>query len=65
MFFGIRPDYSIEVRRDILEEKDGPMMKHGLQEIHDTRIHVPRSARLQPGPERLERRYDEFRGSNR
>jgi putative restriction endonuclease len=65
MFFGIRPDYSIEVRRDILEEKDGPMLKHGLQEIHDTRIHVPRSARLKPDPERLERRYDEFRGSGR
>jgi putative restriction endonuclease len=60
MFFGIRPDYSIEVRRDILAEQDGPMLKHGLQEIHDTRIHVPRSARLKPDPERLQQRYDEF-----
>ena len=60
MFFGIRPDYSIEVRHDILEEEDGPMLRHGLQEIHDTRIHVPRSARLKPDPERLEQRYGEF-----
>lgn len=59
-FFGIRPDYSIEVRRDILEERDGPMLKHGLQEIHDTRIHVPTRAHLKPDPQRLERRYDEF-----
>jgi putative restriction endonuclease len=65
MFFGIRPDYSIEVRRDILEEEDGPMLKHGLQEIHDTRIHVPRSARLRPDPARLERRYEEFETGNR
>jgi len=64
-YFGIRPDYSIEVRRDILEEEDGPMLKHGLQEIHDMRIQVPRSARLKPDPERLEQRYEAFRSSAR
>lgn len=62
MFFGIRPDYSIEVRRDILEESDGPMLKHGLQEIHNSHIHVPRSARLRPDAKRLEHRYEEFLG---
>lgn len=65
MFFGIRPDYSIEVRREILEEEDGPMLKHGLPEIHDTRIHVPRSARLKPDPQRLEQRYEEFVRGNK
>lgn len=60
MFFGIRPDYSIEVRRDILEERDGPMLKHGLQEINDLRIHVPRKKQYKPDPARLERRYEEF-----
>jgi len=59
-FFGIRPDYSIEVRRDILAERDGPMLKHGLQEIHDSKIHVPTSYKLKPDPERLARRYEEF-----
>jgi len=60
MFFGIRPDYSIEVRREILEESDGPMLKHGLQEIHNKSIHVPSSRKLKPDPERLEKRYEVF-----
>jgi putative restriction endonuclease len=64
MFFSIRPDYSIEVRRDILEESDGPMLKHGLQEIHDSKIHVPTSYKLRPDPSRLEKRYEEFVSEN-
>jgi len=60
-FFGIRPDYSIEVRGDILEESDGPMLKHGLQEIHDSLIQLPSRILDRPDPARLERRYDEFR----
>lgn len=59
--FGIRPDYSIEVREDILEESDGPMLKHGLQEIHDSLIQLPSRKPDRPDPARLERRYDEFR----
>jgi putative restriction endonuclease len=27
---GIRPDYLIEVRKDVLEEEDGPVLLHGL-----------------------------------
>jgi hypothetical protein len=30
---GIRPDLVVEVRRDVLEETDGPMLKYGLQRI--------------------------------
>ena len=30
-FLGIRPDLVIEVRRDIMDEADGPMLRHGLQ----------------------------------
>ncbi len=59
-FFAIRPDYVIEVRRSILEEHDGPMLVVGLQQIHKARIFVPRRARDQPDPARLERRYREF-----
>ena len=33
-FFSVRPDYSIEVRKSILEEDDGPMLQHGLSLIH-------------------------------
>src|SRR5262249_23227676 len=31
---GVRPDYVVEVRVDVLNEIDGPMLKHGLQGFH-------------------------------
>lgn len=59
---GIRPDRVIEIRRDILEEHDGPMLRHGLQELQDQRLAVlPRQATLQPGQRYLEERYEIFR----
>lgn len=39
---GIRPDHVIEVRRDVLEEIDGPMLRHGLQAIAGTVLQLPR-----------------------
>lgn len=38
---GIRPDLVVEVRSDILEEVDGPMLRHGLQELSGVRLQVP------------------------
>jgi len=58
---GIRPDYVIEVRDDILKEKDGPMLLHGLQEMHQKKIILPRSSNAWPDPDLLERRYEKFR----
>ena len=58
---GVRPDYVIEVRRDILEEIDGPMLRHGLQEIAGQPIHLPRDQRLRPRSDLLEERYEMFR----
>ena len=58
---GVRPDRVVEVRRDILNETDGPMLLHGLQAVHGTRIWTPRSPGLQPSSDRLEERYEEFR----
>ena len=57
---GIRPDYVIEIRKDILAEHDGPMLKHGLQGMQGQDLHVPRAADFKPNPEFLEIRYDEF-----
>ncbi len=59
--FGIRPDYHIEVRKDVLREKDGPMLIHGLQELNNQKIILPTPARLLPDPILLERRFEEFR----
>lgn len=61
--FGIRPDHVIELRRDVLEEVDGPMLQHGLQEFHGARLHLPANVRDHPDPTGLERRYEEFRAT--
>lgn len=58
---GIRPDLIVEIRLDILEEVDGPMLRHGLQEMHGVKLHVPRRAEHQPNPESLAQRYEKFR----
>lgn len=61
-FLGIRPDdYRIEIRQDVLDEEDGPMLRHGLQGMHGQPIHLPRSARHRPARESLEYRYERFR----
>ena len=62
-FIGIRPDTIVEVRADILEEKDGPMLKHGLQGMHGQRLHLPTRPEYRPDREALEYRYELFRAS--
>ncbi len=61
---GVTPDYEIKVRRDILEEHDGPMLKHGLQELNNQRLILPRSKKAWPNQENLEWRYDKFRDAS-
>jgi len=61
---GVRPDHVIEIRADILEEVDGPMLRHGLQETHGQRLQVPRKPEERPNPEFLEERYERFRRAN-
>ncbi|MEX0663309.1 MAG: HNH endonuclease [Acidimicrobiia bacterium] len=59
--FGVRPDHMIEIRTDILQERDGPMLKHGLQELHGGTIVVPHRPADQPDQARLEARFEEYR----
>jgi putative restriction endonuclease len=58
---GVNPDCVVEIRRDILEEVDGPMLQHGLKEMAGTRLHVPGPKQLRPRREFLEKRYELFR----
>ncbi|MCZ7555458.1 MAG: HNH endonuclease [Bacteroidia bacterium] len=58
---GIDPDYHIEVREDILEEVDGPMLQHGLKEMQGRKLYLPKNAAHYPDRERLEQRFAEFR----
>jgi len=62
--FGIRPDHIIEVRNDVMKEKDGPMLIHGLQEMNERKIVVPNRSQWLPDPSLLERRYDEFKAAS-
>ncbi len=58
---GVSPDYIIRVREDILRETDGPMLKHGIQELQDLKIILPSMRREWPDRDRLAVRYDQFR----
>lgn len=59
---GVRPDSVIELRHDLLQEIDGPMLRHGLQELHGRPLLVvPRSEADRPRPQFLEERYQLFR----
>ena len=61
---GIRPDHIAEIRLDILEEIDGPMLKHGLQEMHGREILIPRRVNDRPDKDALEQRYAQFRATH-
>ncbi len=58
---GVRPDLLIEIRDDILREKDGPMLTHGLQGFQGARIIVPRAAEDRPSSALLTERYEMFK----
>ena len=60
---GVAPDYLVHVRRDVLEEHDGPMLRWGLQEMEGERIILPRAASSRPDPGYLEERYARFRAA--
>lgn len=63
LILGISPDYRVHINADVLKEKDGPMLRHGLQEMDGERIHVPRNAALQPRREYLDERFEKFRAA--
>ena len=57
---GVRPDYIVEVRADVLDEVDGPMLRHGLQEVHGWRLELPRRVAELPDREALAERWAAF-----
>lgn len=57
---GVRPDLIVQIRDDVLEEIDGPLLEHGLKGLHGHSLHVPRRHAARPDPERLQWRYDRF-----
>lgn len=60
---GISPSYRVEINRSLLDEVDGPMLKHGLQEMHGQPLVLPTREADKPDRDRLALRYDLFRAS--
>jgi putative restriction endonuclease len=60
---GITPDYLIQVREDILNEIDGPMLKFGIQQMHGNKLILPKSVNSRPNRDWLEIRYSNFKNA--
>ena len=57
---GVTPDSIIQVRADILEEEDGPVLQHGLKGLHKSKLILPSSKSHYPSREALDWRYSRF-----
>lgn len=57
---GIAPDHIVHLSPGVMAETDGPMLRHGLQEMDGRTLAVPRAKTERPDPERLALRYEEF-----
>jgi putative restriction endonuclease len=61
---GIRPDYVVEIRSDILAESDGPTLVYALQGLHASRLILPRRQAAWPRKDLLEERYERFKAAS-
>lgn len=61
MFLGIRPDFTVEVRPEVLDHPDDSPVRRGLLDIHDSKIAVPRRENDRPDPLLLAMRLERFR----
>lgn len=59
-FLGISPDYVVRINKPLLAEVDGPMLKHGIQEMHGRPLSLPAAKKDRPDPDRLAERFDIF-----
>ncbi len=57
---GVTPDYGIRINEALLVEADGPMLQHGLKEMHGGTLSVPNRVADRPDRDRLAVRFDEF-----
>lgn len=54
---GITPDYEVRIDSELLEEIDGPMLRHGLQDMHGREIRLPANRNARPDRDRLAERF--------
>lgn len=60
---GISPRYVVEINHALLHAVDGPMLRHGLQEMHNRPLTVPQVRGERPDPDRLATRWKAFRSA--
>lgn len=64
-FLGLRPTLErpiVEIRQDLLDEVDGPMLRHGLQDLHGKPLMtLPKARANRPDHDKLIWAYDRFR----
>jgi putative restriction endonuclease len=62
---GISPDNIVHINRELLDIVDGPMLQHGLKDMHhQTLLWSPRAAHDRPDPDRLRYRFDLFQNAS-
>lgn len=58
---GITPTYEVRINADVLNEVDGPMLRHGIQEFHCKKLMVlPERRTERPDRSLLETRFEAF-----
>jgi putative restriction endonuclease len=60
---GIDAEARVHVRTDILEEKDGPMLRYGLQEVHGSQLVLPPRPAHHPNRDFLAERFERFQAA--
>ena len=63
-YLGIDADYKIHIKNILLKENDGPMLQHGLKEMHNLKISIPLQAASHPDKDRLAEKFKTFAQNN-
>lgn len=54
---GISPEYRVHIDQRLLDEIDGPMLRHGLQEMHGRELTLPTRRADRTDRDRLRQRF--------
>lgn len=57
---GIDPNFVVHIDEELLIEIDGPMLQHGLKDMHLSTMNVPSQNNLKPDRDRLAQRFELF-----
>jgi putative restriction endonuclease len=57
---GISPDLTVHISESVLGEVDGPMLQHGIKDMHGRQIWVPSRQADKPDADRLHERFEQF-----